>query len=516
MTEQLTATEQAADQPTERPVSVDTDPHPYFRVYSAGNFGEVAPQRLSPMSWSLVGDPMERGTRAMARRLWGRPAWAEGGHYVFVGYFGCRPYHNLAAYCQLSASIPGLQPSDVTDAYFEGIDSPEELTALRSGRVRQVAGSAKLLGELRDAGPRLRALEERVAELEWGLRAATTTASPIALAGVLRDALPVLEEAWAVHILTTSGLVPVSALQRRVYGKLLRHGKEIAHWLTRPRELVWDRLHTAASTLDPFGPGDFLASSFYEVADDQAPWQDYAVRHKQVAGGSGEASVAPIDPAEALAGMVSPWRSRTVRSLAVAVGEMMAGREHSKSLAMRTLHVYRRLLPALAEQLGGDAELWPYLTIREFTELATRPGLIERARPRIEACRAALATPMPEHLDLTGDDGVIRPWLSQRPQGLRGVAPGIGTGTVMTPEGDLPDEPVIIVCSSADADIAPLLPFAEGVLSERGSDLSHIAILSREYGIPCVVGYPGAASLPAGTAVSINGSTGEVTILDPS
>ena len=35
---------------TGRPVSVDTDPHPYFRIYSAGNFGEVAPQRLSPMS----------------------------------------------------------------------------------------------------------------------------------------------------------------------------------------------------------------------------------------------------------------------------------------------------------------------------------------------------------------------------------------------------------------------------------------------------------------------------------
>ncbi|MFE7031488.1 PEP-utilizing enzyme [Streptomyces sp. NPDC057621] len=502
---------------TGRPASVDTDPHPYFTVYSAGNFGEVAPQRLSPMSWSLVGDPMERGTRALARRLWGRPAWAEGGHYVFVGYFGCRPYHNLAAYCHLSASIPGLRPSDVTDAYFEGVDSPAELTALRSGRTRQWAGSARLLREMRDAGPRLRALEEQVAELEWGLRAATTANSPIALAGVLRDAQPVLEEAWAVHILTTSGLVPVRALQRRVYGKLLRHGEEIAHWLTRPRELVWDRLHTAASTLDPHGPGDFLSSSFYEVADGLAPWQDYAVRHKQVASGGTEAAVAPIDPAEALAGMVSPWRSRTVRSLAVAVGEMMAGREHSKSLAMRTLHIYRRLLPALATSLGEDAErLWPYLTLREFTDLATSPGRIERARPRVEACRAALATPMPEHLDLSAGDDVMRPWLSTTPQEQRGVAPGIGTGTVMAPQDDLPDEPVIIVCSSADADIAPLLPFAEGVLSERGSDLSHIAILAREYGIPCVVGYPGAASLPAGTAVSINGSTGEVNIFDRS
>lgn len=387
---------------TGRPASVDTDPHPYFTVYSAGNFGEVAPQRLSPMSWSLVGDPMERGTRALARRLWGRPAWAEGGHYVFVGYFGCRPYHNLAAYCHLSASIPGLRPSDVTDAYFEGVDSPAELTALRSGRTRQWAGSARLLREMRDAGPRLRALEERVAELEWGLRAATTANSPIALAGVLRDAQPVLEEAWAVHILTTSGLVPVRALQRRVYGRLLRHGEEIAHWLTRPRELVWDRLHTAASTLDPYGPGDFLSSSFYEVADGLTPWQDYAVRHKQVASGGAEAAVAPIDPAEALTGMVSPWRGRTVRALAVAVGEMMAYREHSKSLAMRTLHIYRRLLPALAASFGEDAErLWPYLTLREFTELATSPGRIERARPRVDACRAALATPMPEHLDLS-------------------------------------------------------------------------------------------------------------------
>ncbi|MGW7003962.1 PEP-utilizing enzyme [Streptomyces sp. NPDC054933] len=501
---------------TGRPVSVDTDPHPYFRIYSAGNFGEVAPQRLSPMSWSLVGTPMERGTRALARRLWGRPAWAEESHYVFVGYFGCRPYHNLAAYCHLSRAIPGLRANDVTDAYFEGVDAPEELTALRSGRTRQVAGAVKLLGELRDIGPRLHMLEERVAELEWGLRAATATGSLIALTGVLRDALPVLEEAWAVHILTTSGLVPVRALQRRVYGRLVRHGAEIAHWLTRPRELVWDRLHTAAATMDPFGPGDFLDSSFYEVADGHAPWQDYVVRHKRAANTGNQSSVGPVEPTEALAGMVSPWRSRTLRALAVTVGEVMAGREHSKSLAMRTLHVYRRVLPALAASLDVDARLWPYLTISEFSDLATQPSLVHRAHPRVEACKTALRTPMPEHLDLSIDDGVMRPWLRETAHTQRGVAPGIGVGTVMTPERELPDEPVIIVCSSADADIAPLLPFAEGVLSERGSELSHIAILSREYGIPCVVGYPGAASLPIGTPVSINGSTGEVNILDHS
>jgi phosphohistidine swiveling domain-containing protein len=494
--------------------SVDTDPHPFFRIYSAGNFGEVAPQRLSPMSWSLVGDPMERGTRAMARRLWGRRPWAEGTHYVFVGYFGCRPYHNLAAYCQMSRSIPGLRAADVTTAYFEGIESPEEVTALRERRGSQLASAVRLLRELRDAAPRLRALEQRVAELEWAVRAATTVNNPIALFDVLRQAQPVLEEAWAVHILTTSGLVPVRALQRRVYTRLMRHGTEVADWLARPRELVWDRLHTAAATMDPYGPGSFLDSSFYEVADGLAPWRDYGVRHKRTASGVAGEAIAPIDPTEAIEGMITPWRSHVVRSLGVVVGEVMAGREHSKSLAMRTLHVYRRLLPMLAGPLGIGADQWPYLTVREFTGAVTDPSLADRAVGRAEACRYALRTPMPEHLDLSGPDGEIRPWRRPPGQTQRGVAPGIGAGVVMAPGSDLPDNPAIIVCASADADIAPLLPFAQGVLSERGSDLSHIAILSREYGIPCVVGYPGAAALPEGTPVSINGTTGEVKLLD--
>ena len=295
----------------------------------------------------------------------------------------------------------------------------------------------------------------------------------------------------------------------------MRHGAEIAHWLSRPRELVWDRLHAAAATMDPYGPGNFLDSSFYEVADGTAPWRDYAVRHKRVSTAGGGSAVALLDPAEALAGMLPRWRSRTVRAIAVTVGEAMAAREHSKSLAMRTLHLYRRLLPELSTALGVAPDRWPYLTVREFTDLPTNPGLAGRASPRMDACRVALETPMPEHLDL-GDhgDGTFRPWLAEAAPATRGVAPGIGVGVVMTPDDDLPDEPAIVVCASADADIAPLLPFAAGVLSERGSDLSHIAILSREYGIPCVVGYPGAAALPAGTTVSINGSTGEVNILE--
>ncbi|MGW2279221.1 PEP-utilizing enzyme [Streptomyces sp. NPDC001770] len=493
--------------------TVDTDPHPFFRVYSAGNFGEVAPQRLSPMSWSLVGDPMERATRSLARRLWGRCAWAEGSHYVFVGYFGCRPYHNLSSYCHLSRTIPGLTARDVTAAYFEDVEPPEEIGALREPRLRRATGAVRLLRELREMGPRLRALEENVSQLEWDLRAALTTGSPLAMYGVLKDTLPVLEEAWGVHILSTSGLVPLRSVQHRIYRRMVRHPEETAQWLNRPRELVWDRLHRAAATEDPYGPGNFLDSSFYEVADSHAPWRDYAVRHRAGSLDEGAAD-ALVGPAEALASMLPKWRAHTVQAVSTTVGEVMAGREHSKSLAMRTLHLFRRLLPRLAGHQGVADDMWPYLTVREFTDLVTRPELAARAEGRVETCRAALAVPMPEHLDLTADDGSRRMWAPDAPRTSRGVAPGSGFGQVMSPDEDPPDGPAIIVCSSADADIAPLLPFAEGVLSERGSELSHIAILAREYRIPCVVGYPGAASLPSGTTVSINGTTGEVTIHD--
>ena len=492
---------------------VDTDPHPVFRVYSAGNFGEVAPQRLSPMSWSLVGEPMERATRALVRRLWGRRGWAEGSHFVFLGYFGCRPYHNLAAYCQLARSIPGLTPADVTAAYFEGIEPPAEVRTLREPVTRQVLGSGRLLRELAEIGPTLRELEERVALLESGVREARSTGSPIAAFTVMERARAVLDDCWRAHILTTAGLVPLRVVQRRMYRRLVRHPDEVALWLGKPRELVWDRLHRAASTGDEHGPGDFLNSSFYEVADTHAPWREFVVRHWVSAAGS-VGGAALVSPAEALRGMLGPWRGHAVQALSTMVGATMAGREHSKSLVMRTLHVFRRLLPDLSVHLGVDNERWPYLTIREFADLVREPGLALRAQPRLAACRSALAVPMPEHLDLTEDDGRRRPWAPGAARPTRGVAPGVAVGAVMSPDDDPPDGPCVLVCESADADVAPLLPFVSGVLTERGSELSHIAILAREYQIPCVVGYAGIAALDKYSTISINGNTGEVIVYE--
>ncbi|NEA24349.1 PEP-utilizing enzyme, partial [Actinomadura bangladeshensis] len=93
-----------------------------------------------------------------------------------------------------------------------------------------------------------------------------------------------------------------------------------------------------------------------------------------------------------------------------------------------------------------------------------------------------------------------------------GVSPGRVTGVVVRPPADeIPgDRPAILVCESADADVAPLLGLVGGVVTGRGSAMSHIAILAREHRVPAVVGHPGAAALRPGDLVTIDGTTGEV------
>jgi pyruvate,water dikinase len=59
-----------------------------------------------------------------------------------------------------------------------------------------------------------------------------------------------------------------------------------------------------------------------------------------------------------------------------------------------------------------------------------------------------------------------------------------------------------------------LMSVARGVVVERGSLLSHAAIIGRELGVPTIVGATGATTaIRSGDEVEMNGSTGDVRIL---
>ena len=58
-----------------------------------------------------------------------------------------------------------------------------------------------------------------------------------------------------------------------------------------------------------------------------------------------------------------------------------------------------------------------------------------------------------------------------------------------------------------------VLPLLGAIVTNAGGLLSHAAIVGREYGIPSVVGTRSAtAAIADGSRVTVNGSTGEVTI----
>ncbi len=73
----------------------------------------------------------------------------------------------------------------------------------------------------------------------------------------------------------------------------------------------------------------------------------------------------------------------------------------------------------------------------------------------------------------------------------------------------------ILVTSSTDPGWVLLFPTASGILVERGSLLSHSAIVSREMGKPCIVGISNLLQrLKTGDWVEMDGSTGEIRILN--
>lgn len=107
------------------------------------------------------------------------------------------------------------------------------------------------------------------------------------------------------------------------------------------------------------------------------------------------------------------------------------------------------------------------------------------------------------------------------PQKLKGfpVSPGVYEGPVrvIRDVAELPSvQPgEVLVATSTGPTFNVVLPLIGALVTERGGVLSHAAIVSREYGLPGIVGCPGAAEvLKTGMRVRVDGSTGEVWTLN--
>ena len=73
----------------------------------------------------------------------------------------------------------------------------------------------------------------------------------------------------------------------------------------------------------------------------------------------------------------------------------------------------------------------------------------------------------------------------------------------------------ILVCPITAPSWAPVFSRIQGAVSDIGGIMSHAAIVSREYGLPAVVGTGfGTKRIQDGQRVRVDGNSGVVTVLD--
>jgi len=112
----------------------------------------------------------------------------------------------------------------------------------------------------------------------------------------------------------------------------------------------------------------------------------------------------------------------------------------------------------------------------------------------------------------------LSPTQGQEPELLLkgiGASPGIGKGSVniiksIKEAGGFQDRQ-ILVTEMTTPDWVPVMKKSSAIVTESGGITAHAAIVSRELGIPCVVGARGATTLlEAGQEITVDGSTGHL------
>lgn len=218
-------------------------------------------------------------------------------------------------------------------------------------------------------------------------------------------------------------------------------------------------------------------------------------------------------------------------------GIWMANRERGKNAVIRLVHegkvAFFELGRRMTERgvLGHQQQIFMLLE-SELDAFLADPASFSTILAERDATFVQLAGLEPPYI-VKGAEGVppISAWKrrgadANRTQAVVGevlqgaaAAPGQVTGRariVYDPgeAGDLePDD--ILVVHTTDPSWTPLFLSVGGVICNVGAVASHAAIVCRELGVPCAVSVHDATyRIPPGALVSVDGSTGTVTVLE--
>lgn len=241
---------------------------------------------------------------------------------------------------------------------------------------------------------------------------------------------------------------------------------------------------------------------------------------------------------KAFAAIRGPLRKWVFRRVLENARLGVKNRENLRFARTRIYGLLRELLRAVGEDFAEAGlldqaddvfyltldEVWDYVKGRAVT--TNLKGLAALRREEFDEYRR-MDPPadrfetfgLPYHRNLF--QGRPKPAVSTEPGLLTGTGccPGVVTGSVKvlrTPSEDARLDGEILVAERTDPGWVPLYPSVSGLLIERGSILSHSAIVAREMGIPTIVGIAGLVStLKTGQVVTMDGGAGTVRVSSP-
>lgn len=234
---------------------------------------------------------------------------------------------------------------------------------------------------------------------------------------------------------------------------------------------------------------------------------------------------------------LSAWQRPIFRWILRGARRGVRNRENMRLARTKIYGTLRELINSLGKRFVSEGildnkddiyylaleEVWDYIKGTAVT--TDLRGLVSVRRKEFEQYRGSEHTPA-DHFETYGmayNRNLFRAWSSismeaKKDNGLKGIgcSPGQVTAPVRivhSPKDDLRLHGEILVAERTDPGWVPLYPAVSGILIERGSILSHSAIVAREMGIPTIVGIPGLLnSIADGQTVEMDGSTGAVKI----
>jgi pyruvate,water dikinase len=231
---------------------------------------------------------------------------------------------------------------------------------------------------------------------------------------------------------------------------------------------------------------------------------------------------------EEVAGALPVWQRPLFRHALGLAQRYVQLRENQRFVWQRTLALQRRIFLAMGRAWLDEPGLVFCATLDEVRDAALGWTPLPEAQIRARCAehhtlegehRRAPALTYPPFLE--GDRPLLVPdeATDLRLVGLP-VSPGVARGparVILSPsQFDRVQPGDILVTRGADPGWTPLFGLLEGLILEVGGQLSHGAVVAREYGLPAVAALPGITTrLADGDLVLVDGRTGTVVIERP-